>query len=247
MINCSNVGVIDCRCRNTIRGHLDADHPSARTRGVNRPRAEVCTVSNSPSSLGTATSDSSGLRGGCQAHRQSPRPRHLGKRTRSQGPFLHRNYPASTVVRPCPTPAMAVACRDVEATTLARDGSPPITRITLPTCRAHYPGGSSKCACRLLPRSCSLPQEGRHPHCHFRGLLRLHACYGPPDRSAAQGDLCHEAPAVPLTRPSRSSATGSIDNSPGGISSTGDPRLRGALPQPDVKDAPSQGCPRAWT
>jgi hypothetical protein len=28
-------------------------------------------------------------------------------------------------------------------------------------------------------------QEGRHPHCHFRGLLRLHSHYGPPDRSAA--------------------------------------------------------------
>jgi hypothetical protein len=53
---------------------------------------------------------------------------------------------------------MTVACRDVEAATLARDGSPPITRTTFPTCRAHYPGGSSGCACRLLPRSCSLPQ-----------------------------------------------------------------------------------------
>jgi len=60
-------------------------------------------------------------------------------------------------------------------------------------------------------------QEGRHPHCHFRGLLRLHSRYGPPDRSAAQGDLCHEAPALPVARPSRSSATGSIDNYPGGI------------------------------
>src|SRR4029077_12639842 len=48
--------------------------------------------------------------------------------------------------------------RDVEAATLALDGSPPITRTTFPTCRAHYPGGSSGCACRLLPRSCSLPQ-----------------------------------------------------------------------------------------
>jgi hypothetical protein len=48
--------------------------------------------------------------------------------------------------------------RDVEAATLARDGYPPITRTTFPTCRAHYPGGSSGCACRLLPRSRSLPQ-----------------------------------------------------------------------------------------
>ena len=93
-------------------------------------------------------------------------------------------------------------------------GSPPITRTTFPTCRAHYPGGSSGCACRLLPPG--KWQEGRHPHCHFRGLLRLHSRYGPPDRSAA-----HRRP---LSRgsnpcgypPSRSSATGSIDNSPGG-------------------------------
>src|SRR5262245_15629613 len=46
--------------------------------------------------------------------------------------------------------------------------------------------------------------EGRHPHCHFRGLLGLQPHYGPPDRSVAQGDLCHEAPAPPVARPSRS-------------------------------------------
>src|SRR5436189_4647985 len=64
----------------------------------------------------------------------------------------------STLVRPCPTPALAVASCDVEAATLATDGSPPITRTTFPTCRAYYPGGSSGCSCRLLPRSYSLPQ-----------------------------------------------------------------------------------------
>ena len=31
------------------------------------------------------------------------------------------------------------------------------------------------------------------------------------------GDLCHEAPTHPVARTSRSSATGSIDNSPGGF------------------------------
>ena len=93
-----------------------------------------------------------------QALRQSPRPRHLRKRTRSQGPSLHRNYPVSSVICPCPTPARTAAFRDVEAATLARDGSPPITRTTFPACRAHYPGGSNGCACRLLPRSYSLPQ-----------------------------------------------------------------------------------------
>jgi hypothetical protein len=72
--------------------------------------------------------------------------------------LLRRHYPASTLLRPCPIPVMAAACRDVEAATLARDGSPPITRTTFPTCRAHYPGGSSGCTCRLLPRSRGLPQ-----------------------------------------------------------------------------------------
>src|SRR5260221_3043576 len=51
--------------------------------------------------------------------------------------LLRRHYPASTLLRPCPTPAMTVACRDVEAATLACDGSPPIIRTTFPTCRAH--------------------------------------------------------------------------------------------------------------
>jgi hypothetical protein len=72
--------------------------------------------------------------------------------------LLRRHYPASTLLRPCPIPVMAAACRDVEAATLALDGSPPITRTTFPTCRAHYPGRSSGCTCRLLPRSHGLPQ-----------------------------------------------------------------------------------------
>ena len=72
--------------------------------------------------------------------------------------MLRRHYTASALLRPCPTPACVAASRGVEAATLTQDGSPPITRTTFPTCRAHYPGGSSGCACRLLPRSCSLPQ-----------------------------------------------------------------------------------------
>jgi len=136
------------------------------------------------------------------------------------GLVMSETCSACTLLRPCPTPAMAVAFRNVEDATLASDGSPPITRTTFPTCRAYYPGGSSGCACRLLPAlvgAFPVWQVGRHPHCHFRGLLRLHTRYGPPDRSATQGDLCREAPAQPVTRPSRSPASGPIDNSPGGI------------------------------
>ena len=124
-----------------------------------RPTArDFGTVSNSPSPLDTAISSGACLRWCSQAHRQSPRPRHLRKHTRSQGPLLRQHYPASTLLRPCPIPVMAAACCDVEAATLALDGPPPITRTTFPTCRAHYPGGSSGCACRLLPHLRGLPQ-----------------------------------------------------------------------------------------
>jgi hypothetical protein len=88
-------------------------------------------------------------------------------------------------------------------------------RRAVPTTPADRAGARVDC----FPVRAAFPkwQEGRHPHCHFRGLLRLHSRYGPPDRSAAQGNLCHEAPAQPVTRPNRSSASGSIDNFPGGI------------------------------
>src|ERR1700730_15185743 len=82
---------------------------------------------------------------------------------------------------------MAAADRDVEAATLARDGPPPITRTTFPTCSAHYPGGSSGCACRLLPRSHGLPQMAGGSASALslsrpaQALLTLR-----PDRSAAQ-------------------------------------------------------------
>src|SRR5262249_11753080 len=73
-------------------------------------------------------------------------------------PLLARHYPASTLLRPCPPPAVTAACCDVEAAILVINGSPPITRTTFPTCRAHYPGGLSGCTCRLLPRLRSLPE-----------------------------------------------------------------------------------------
>jgi hypothetical protein len=138
--------------------------------------------------------------------------------TRSQGPSLRRHYPASTAVRPCPTPADADARSDVEAATLAPNGSPPITRTTFPTCRAHYPGGSSGLSI-ASPLHAAFPfwQEGRHPHCHFRGLLRLHLRHGPPDRSAAhrrplsRGSNPCGYPHKPLV------SYRTIDNSPGGF------------------------------
>jgi hypothetical protein len=95
-------------------------------------------------------------------------------------------------------------------------GLPPITRTTFPACRAHYPGGSTGCSCRLLPRSYSLPQMAG-------GSASAEACSGftrITARRIAQPprlDLCHEAPAQSVTRPGRSPASRSTDNCLGGI------------------------------
>jgi hypothetical protein len=60
-------------------------------------------------------------------------------------------------------------------------GSP--VRRAVPTTPADQAGARADC----FPAHAVFPkwEEGRHPHCHFRGLLRLHSRYGPPDRSTA--------------------------------------------------------------
>src|SRR2546423_14576188 len=57
-------------------------------------------------------------------------------------------------------------------------------RRAVPTTPADRAGAHVDC----FPAHAAFPkwQEGRHPHCHFRGLLRLRSRYGPSDRSAAQ-------------------------------------------------------------
>src|SRR3954449_12594649 len=79
-------------------------------------------------------------------------PRLRRKRTRSQGPSLRRHYPASPVLRPCPTPA-GIAVRDGgEGATLMPGGSPqlpaPPFRRAVPTTPVDRGG----CVRRLLPR-----------------------------------------------------------------------------------------------
>src|SRR6202790_1667815 len=113
-----------------------------------------------------------------------------------------------------------------------------LTRTTFPTCRAHYPGGSSGCACRLLPRSYSLPQMAG-------GSASALSLSRPAQASLTlrPAGLLNRLKAAFVTRlqPSRlpdrtarqlpdQSTTLWVDSS-----STGDPRLRGALPIPDLR------------
>ena len=125
---------------------------------------------------------------------------------------LHRSYhpvrlpltsPSKPALRPLPS------CQ----TGLPRLPASPFRRA-VPTTPADRLGALVDC----FPTRAAFPvlQAGRHPRLYFRGLLRLYSRYGPSDCSTAQGGLRHEASARPVARPARSSATGTIDNSPGG-------------------------------
>src|SRR4051795_3148875 len=101
-------------------------------------------------------------------------PRLPPKRTRSKGPFLRQHDLASPVVWPSPTPVRPAACATVGLPAPSRDGSPPMTRITLPTCRAPYPRRIEAGACvDCFPAHTAFPvsQAGRHPHLHFRDAM----------------------------------------------------------------------------
>ena len=80
--------------------------------------------------------------------------------------------PPVATLRPLPSPM----------TGLPRLPEPPFRRA-MPTTPADRAGARVDC----FPAHAAFPkwQEGRHPHCHFRGLLRLHSRYGPPNCSAA--------------------------------------------------------------
>jgi hypothetical protein len=92
----------------------------------------------------------------------------------------------------------------------------------------------SGCACRLLPRLCSLPQLVGESVSSLRLAQASTHVTGRRFGLSPYGDLCHEAPTWPVTRPSCSLATGPIDKSRLESSSTDGSRLRGARPKGDI-------------
>ena len=95
--------------------------------------------------------------------RHSPDLCSLPKRVRSQAPSLHRHYPASQVLRASPPPhtARPGPRRLPVGKSPPPLGLPVLHRISLYTCRRHYPGGTVGCS------RCSLPQR-RRPSPKFR-------------------------------------------------------------------------------
>ena len=121
------------------------------------------------------------------AMRQSPVARSCQHRSRAKGPFLHRHYPASPVLRPYPPPQGAGSVP--HDTTVGQHrlpttprGFPCSTKPLLRTCRRHYPGGTVGCVRRSpTPTAAAFPQmkTGRLPHWLFRGLLSVHCTLRP--------------------------------------------------------------------
>ena len=161
------------------------------------------------------------------------------KRAGRQGPSLHRRYPASALLWPCPTPRRARPPYRGRRSCELHPPGPPFPHCGLPwlTCPAHYPGGPNRRPCRLLPGPCGLPRiSGGSASAIFLWTLEGEAGSALRRVTARQlarpafPGLCHEASARPVTRPSRSSASMLTDNYIAGLlPPTGCPRRKGAL------------------
>jgi hypothetical protein len=148
---------------------------------------------------------------------------------------------------------------DVGAATPGRDGSPPITRLTLPTCRAHYPGGS-----RRVPVSIASPLTRPSPFPRRVGIriFTFETCSGftrvtarwiaqPPKAAFVTrlrpGQLPDQAarqlPEQSTTLRVESSSTGvtrrrgarRVEDGRGGLGHAASPRFPSPLIKPDVR------------
>src|SRR6476660_2808191 len=212
-------------------GRADFPHPalrlaSSRACGERRHQRHEClrpALASRHSLLGKLPE----LRGALQACAKSPTVAFFNKHTRSQGPFLHRRYPASSVLRPSPTPARADVLRH-------RSGRYPRPARASPACaipcldvpcplpRWTGPGASVGC----FPRSCCLPRTpggsasttslSRPAQASF--ALRPVESLARPRRTPASAGagFCRRASIQPIAQLSRLPATGPTDHCPGG-------------------------------
>ena len=132
--------------------------------------------------------------------RQSPVARSCQHRSRTKGPFLHRHYPASPVLRPYPPPQGAGSVP--HDTTVGQHrlpatprGFPCCTQPLFRTCRRHYPGGNRWVRASFSsPTAAAFPelQAGRLPHYPFRGLLSVHYTLRPMRSLSPLRTLLHQ-------------------------------------------------------
>src|SRR3954453_2531411 len=187
-----------------------------------------------PSPRGKASSEASGYSGVFQARRQSPilgsvqsapeaRALSSASITRPQRSYGPLRLPSD------PPPVRRWGCQP------SRDGSPPMTRITLPACRAPYPGGS-----RRVPVSIASPLTRPSPFPRRVGIriFTFEACSGftrvtarwiaqPPKAAFVTRLQPSQLPDQTARQLPEQSTTLWVEPS-----STGDTRRRGALGNP---------------
>ena len=119
-----------------------------------------------PSPCDRVFADGSELIGRFEARRQFARPPRLRKRARSQGPLLRRSYPASALVRPCPTPARSIAKCDVEAATSERTGLPRLPAMPFQRAASITPMDRTGACVDCFPVRATFPEfpAGRRPY-----------------------------------------------------------------------------------
>jgi hypothetical protein len=145
-------------------------------------------------------------------------------------PDIKRSYDPVRLP-PAPPP-----CGDVEAATLVPNGHPPITRLTLPACRAHYPDGPKQVHLSVaslfhpgLPRfsggSASMTSLSGPAQASL--ALRPVGLLNRPRRPLSRGFDPASYPTEPLVSYQVLPTTSWVDPS-----STGEPRRWGALRNP---------------
>ena len=139
----------------------------------------------------------------CQAHRQSPILVFVESAPEvrvlpSAGITRPHRYHDPVRLPPEPPPKAALRARPSVPGRVSPDYPHHPSDVPCPLPRWTETGASVGC----FPTRAAFPviQAGRRPRLHFRGLLRLHSRYGPPDRSTAQGGLRHEASTRPVTQ-----------------------------------------------
>src|SRR4051794_40086694 len=203
-----------------------------------------------------ASSEASGCAGVFQAHRQSPilgfvqsapevralSSASITRPPRSYGPL---RLPSD------PPPVRRGGCQPQSRRVSPDDPHHP-SNVPCPVPRRIETGACVDC----FPAHTAFPvsQAGRHPHLHFRGLLRLHARYGrwiaqPPTAAFVTRLQPSQLPDQTARQLPEQSTTLRVEPS-----STGDTRRRGALgnpglsptrPKPNTCDLFSGVCPQS--
>lgn len=119
--------------------------------------------------------------------------------TWNQGPFPHAGFASSGATSGTTDPSV-IRRGPVTSCQVGGDTPPPqrtsrvalSTVVNVPSSLPRRSGRQLRSSCILSPTVTAFPDiwAGRPPHCPFRGLLNVHACYGPLTCSRPKVDFC---------------------------------------------------------